>query len=557
MAATIITEQDPSAVVISVDAKNAFNAIDRAAAIDRLDATLPQLSAWVRLLYMEDPTLWRRLKSGGYATLRSSDGVQQGDPLSPLLYALASLPALKRMQAELPNAVAIAAHDDKQLFVRPADAAAAFDRFTAFMAEQGEHPNPTKCKAWSREPIPAAVADDLRSRGIKIMPPEQGVMILGVPVGSPAFVRARMLAVAKDIAADAANTLRLGDPQSVALLLRYCQATRFPFYQRCVPYELLAEAGKVVDDQLAQCAADLCGVVALPPEAAAQAQAPIRWGGLALRSAADPLLAHAAYATAFTRVLHGELDGLDLRPLLGPDFALRAAAVEAGSTADSTTYLGRGHAALKALMEGGVFQRYAQDRADIIASGRSFPAPPPPLPPDPLAAWLFPAPNSPPEAPPRALQSLLSRTVQDMRAAELEEQVAAQDPTAAACLMGTYGPATQSPVAVIPYRPALKIWPDDYTTSGFPRPGRGGGVLSGCQCRRPRHRPHERCPRALRPPPPWRRVCNCCTKQDQQACTTRAGGVRPEVYPGHLRDTRTLGGSRGRASTGAGQACRP
>ena len=77
-------------------------------------------------------------------------------------------------------------------------------------------------------------------------------------------------------------------------------------------------------------------------------------------------------------------------------FGLRAAAVEAGSTADSTTYLGRGHAALKALMEGGVFQRYAQDRADIIASGRSFPAPPPPLPPDPLAAWLFPAPNSPP-----------------------------------------------------------------------------------------------------------------------------------------------------------------
>ena len=76
----------PGKVLLKLDFRNAFNSIDRGEVLRAVRERLPCLAPWVEFCYA-DPT---RLFLDG-AVLRSEEGVQQGVPLGPLLFALALL----------------------------------------------------------------------------------------------------------------------------------------------------------------------------------------------------------------------------------------------------------------------------------------------------------------------------------------------------------------------------------------------------------------------------------------------------------------------------------
>ena len=67
--------------VLQLDISNAFNSISRVAILEELAAQAPEMQPWTRAsfqpaaLYCGDATFW------------STNGVQQGDPLGPLLFA--------------------------------------------------------------------------------------------------------------------------------------------------------------------------------------------------------------------------------------------------------------------------------------------------------------------------------------------------------------------------------------------------------------------------------------------------------------------------------------
>ena len=61
-------------------------------------AHIPALSPWMESCYATQPIL--RL---GEETILSCCGVQQGDPLGPLGFALALQPIIERIQQEVPN----------------------------------------------------------------------------------------------------------------------------------------------------------------------------------------------------------------------------------------------------------------------------------------------------------------------------------------------------------------------------------------------------------------------------------------------------------------------
>ena len=81
-----------------LDFSNAFNSIDRGFMFEEIRARIPDISAWMECCYGSQPVLHLDDK-----TILSCCGVQQGDPLGPLGFAVALQPIVERIQREVPN----------------------------------------------------------------------------------------------------------------------------------------------------------------------------------------------------------------------------------------------------------------------------------------------------------------------------------------------------------------------------------------------------------------------------------------------------------------------
>ena len=85
-------------VLLKVDFSNAFNCVSRTAVLAETQEHLPGLMRWVEWCYAGRTNLL----FGGH-TLDSEAGVQQGDPLGPLLFSLAVHPLATRLSKQGTN----------------------------------------------------------------------------------------------------------------------------------------------------------------------------------------------------------------------------------------------------------------------------------------------------------------------------------------------------------------------------------------------------------------------------------------------------------------------
>jgi len=86
--------------LLKIDMKNAYNECDRSTFLHRVQQHFPDLFGWVQWCYHTPAELHFR-----HHRLLSSTGVQQGDPLRPLLF---SLVLLERMDIiDLPQALSL------------------------------------------------------------------------------------------------------------------------------------------------------------------------------------------------------------------------------------------------------------------------------------------------------------------------------------------------------------------------------------------------------------------------------------------------------------------
>ena len=75
--------QNPELASLQLDFRNAFNEVERAPILEEVGQHFPSILAWVSFCYGSPTKLHFRSKF-----LESSRGVQQGDPLGPLLFCL-------------------------------------------------------------------------------------------------------------------------------------------------------------------------------------------------------------------------------------------------------------------------------------------------------------------------------------------------------------------------------------------------------------------------------------------------------------------------------------
>ena len=277
-------------IILLVDFSNAFNMVDRGVMFKEIRSRIPSMAAWMESCYGLQPILYL-----SNHTIHSCCGVQQGDPLGPLGFALALHPILEKIQADVPGLRVNAWYlDDGTLCGSVSDIAAALTIIEKEGPEHGLHLNRSKCLIHTTEGV------NISHPSLCDVPVASGGFdLLGTPVGPAEFCEAsfrKRICKVQEIVSRLAD---LQDSQMESTLLRSCLALpKVSYVLRTCPSELIRDALSCFDDSMREAISDIAGCP-LTDWAWAKATLPTSLGGLGLRSAS--LHASAAYISSFQR----------------------------------------------------------------------------------------------------------------------------------------------------------------------------------------------------------------------------------------------------------------
>ena len=125
-----------------------------------------------------------------------------------------------------------------------------------------------------------------------LLPAEQGVKILGIPLGHPEYVQNQLQRVSVSHRQLLERINSVQDLQAAWLLLLYCACTRANFLLRAIPPAQTKEYAVNHTASLKECLTRILGAD-ISPESWEVANLPLSLGGLGLRSA--PRVSKAAY----------------------------------------------------------------------------------------------------------------------------------------------------------------------------------------------------------------------------------------------------------------------
>ena len=265
--------------LLAIDGKNAFNAVSRTAVLAQVAEFAPDLYPLVAHMYGVDskPSLLVGIDGrAAAAIIQSLQGVQQGDPLGPLLFALALIPILRDFQQAFPQLALPAYLDDLTLLCLTGEwdsvsnlaiMAEALEWLQARLMAIGVEINRTKTVCLL--PAAAAVDGELQRAAVSTqlggvtVAAEAGTKLLGVPVGTSAYVRAQMPCMLRTVETDRllqqAGELR-NDTQLGFQLLQKCVLPRAQHLARAVAPSDAVDELRVFD------AAVLCAATAVMQE---------------------------------------------------------------------------------------------------------------------------------------------------------------------------------------------------------------------------------------------------------------------------------------------------
>ena len=285
-------------LVLTIDFQNAFNTVSRSAFLRACRQHMPAVSSWAAWCYASPSRLLYRGR-----VVPSSAGVQQGDNLGPLFFAMAIHPLLRQFKAIAGIDVVIGYLDDIIIAGDGESVVRALRALEGALPELGLSLNLAKC-----ELIPTAGADsevDLAAFPATMKRVfHASFKFLGTPIG----IRESVVSFTKRKRADKASSLLKGvclleDGQIAHKLLMRCMgSSRVMHAMRTTRPDWILETLKEVDAATMDCL-EACVGTTLPAAARTQASLPIRLGGLGVRSAER----HAPAAYVCSRVASRKL----------------------------------------------------------------------------------------------------------------------------------------------------------------------------------------------------------------------------------------------------------
>ena len=293
---------DDQATIVSIDGVGAYDHVSRAAILAALHQNphLTGLLPYVRQFYSSPSSyVWYDRHCEAHHVAQGEGG-EQGDPLMPCLFAAALHPALTAIQqAMAPGDGCLAFLDDVYLLTRPERAVPTFRLARdAILRHAGINLHQGKTRVWNKAGSAPANIHTLQPVeqnariwvGDQTLPPaEQGLQVLGAPIGSLAYIEAALARTTAKHAVLFERITAVPDLQCAYLLLTYCANTRATYLLRALPPILTQAFATAHDAAAAATLAHLLGYggAGLPDAALVRARLPFRCGGLGLQSATD------------------------------------------------------------------------------------------------------------------------------------------------------------------------------------------------------------------------------------------------------------------------------
>jgi hypothetical protein len=295
----------PDFMVLKVDFSNAFNSVDRQVMLEQCHQHFPELLPWVQWCYGGQPFLF----FGDSFSLNSCVGVQQGDPLGPLLFCLVLHVLVQRISKFCPGLLLHKWYlDDGSMAGSSEQVLRTLGIISRVGPRLGLNLNLSKCELFSPRADNFGLTFSDPSLGLLSVPSDlcqrstcPNFVLLGAPLGDKQFCEERVLTMRKANSRLLERLIELEDPQISLHLLRSCASfCRFVYLARTTPSQLIADALKGVDSDFHDC---LCRFSALQLSDTAwrQSQLSLSSGGLGLRSVA--LHSSAAFVSSHTRAL--------------------------------------------------------------------------------------------------------------------------------------------------------------------------------------------------------------------------------------------------------------
>ena len=266
-----LENMSPGQAVIKLDFKNAFNCLRRDTVMAAVRDVAPELFRFVYSAYQTPSSLFC-----GDHVLQSEEGVQQGDPLGPLLFCLAIHPLVTKLTSEFKvfylddgtlGGSAQSVLHDLQLVEREA-------------AELGLQLNCSKselicCNSSSREAILS------EAPGLLITSCDQA-MLLGTPLGGLEGIGYSIKQKADKLEL-MGERLRVMQSQDALLLLHHSFAIpKMLYVLRTAPCFLSSEL-EMFDNMLRNIFSSIVNVSMASEPAWLQASLPVRAGGVGIR----------------------------------------------------------------------------------------------------------------------------------------------------------------------------------------------------------------------------------------------------------------------------------